>query len=153
MVVPQDEVFASSNFFVIPMSNMKMLVKKTIPFDFVVDELASLSPYVKPMFGAYAIYIENKIVLILRDKNQDFDSGVWLATTIEHHSSLQKVFPSMRSISIFGPGPTGWQSLPLDSEDFEESVLRACELILKNDVRIGKIPKLKKSKKLKSKRT
>lgn len=42
---------------------------------------------------------------------------------------------------MFGPGPTGWQILPLDADDFEESVLKACQLVLKNDVRIGKVPK------------
>lgn len=47
----------------------------------------------------------------------------------------------MRSIKIFGPGPTGWQVLPADAGDFEESVLRACEMVLADDPRIGKIPK------------
>lgn len=40
--------------------------------------------------------------------------------------------------------------LPLDSQDFEDSVLKACELIIKNDPRIGKIPKTKLRKKSKS---
>ena len=129
---------------------MKSVVKKIIPFEFILDELAELNLHTKPMFGAYGVYVENKIILILRDKNQDADSGVWLATTGEHHSSLQKIFPSMRSIAVFGPGPTGWQVLPLDAEDFEDSVLKACELILQNDVRIGKIPKTKMRKKSKA---
>ena len=122
--------------------------KKTIPFDFVLDELESVGPHTKPMFGAVGVYVENKIVFILRDRpTSPEDNGVWLATTIDHHKSLKKNFPNMRSIKIFGPGPTGWQILPLDAEDFEESVLAACSLVLKNDIRIGKIPKMKIKKK------
>lgn len=47
----------------------------------------------------------------------------------------------MRSIKIFGPGPTGWQILPVDAEDFEESTFKACGLVAQNDLRIGKVPK------------
>ena len=123
-------------------------VKKSIPFNFVIDNLFAAEPIVKSMFGAYAIYTNGKIVLILRDKN-DEDSGVWLATSPEHHSSLKKDFPSMRSIKIFGTGITSWQVLPADADDFETSVNLACDLILKGDLRIGKIPKPKKKKTIK----
>ena len=117
---------------------------KPIPFEFVLDELQRLSPYTKPMFGCTSVYIGDQIVFILRQKDpSDSDNGVWMATTAEHHESLQKEFPSLRSIRLFGPGPTGWQVLPLDADDFEESVLRACALVLKKDPRIGKIPKSK----------
>jgi hypothetical protein len=37
--------------------------------------------------------------------------------------------------------------LPASAADFEESVVSVCQLILKNDVRIGKVPKKKKPKK------
>ena len=120
-------------------------IKKTIPFSFVIDNLFAAEPIVKSMFGAYAIYVGNKIVLILRDKN-DEDSGVWIATTPEHHSSLKKDFQTMRSIKIFGSGETSWQLLPMDTDDFETTVNRACDLILKGDTRIGKIPKPRKKK-------
>lgn len=119
-------------------------IKKKPPFEFILDELSELEPRIKPMFGSYGMYIENKIVFILCQKESlPLDSGVWLATTGEHHTSLQSEFPSMRSISIFGPGQTGWQVLPESSEDFEESVFRAIELVKRGDPRIGKIPKSK----------
>ena len=35
---------------------------------------------------------------------------------------------------------TGWQVLPVDAPDFEEAALRACELIVARDPRIGKVP-------------
>jgi hypothetical protein len=119
--------------------------KKTIPFDFVIENLYSLNPTVRPMFGAHALYIGEKIVLILRNKN-DIDSGVWIATTPEHHASLGKLFKSMRSIRIFGTGTSSWQVLPMSADDFEESVNTVCELILRNDERIGTFPKKKKKK-------
>jgi hypothetical protein len=122
-----------------------MKVKRPIPFNFVIENLFSVDPIVKPMFGAHAVYIGNKIVLILRDKD-DEDSGVWIATTVEYHSSLKKEFPNMHSIKIFGPGVSGWQVLQKDDIDFETNVNRACDLILKGDIRIGKIPKPKKKK-------
>jgi hypothetical protein len=118
---------------------------RSIPFNFAIENLFTASPIVKPMFGAHAIYIENKIVFILRDKD-DEDSGVWLATTQEHHTSLKKEFPAMRSIRLFGTGISSWQVLQKDADDFETNVNRACELILKGDIRIGKIPKPKKKK-------
>jgi hypothetical protein len=77
-------------------------MKHPIPFNFVIENLFSVDPIVKPMFGAHAVYVGNKIVLILRDKD-DEDSGVWIATTVEHHSSLKEDFPNMHSIKIFGP--------------------------------------------------
>lgn len=104
------------------------------------------------MFGCLAIYIpvqsENrreKIVLVLRDKPEETgDNGVWLATTVEHHESLRRDFPNMRSIRVLGKKVTGWQILPADAPDFEESALHACELIAAGDPRIGKVPGMKR---------
>jgi hypothetical protein len=123
--------------------------RKPIPHEFVLDEIASLSPRTRLMFGCLAIYVQQrgeesgreKIVLFLRDKPASpEDNGVWLATTYEHHESLREEFPSMRSIKVLGKDVTGWQVLPADSDDFEESARRACELVLAYDPRIGKIP-------------
>lgn len=47
----------------------------------------------------------------------------------------------MRSIKVLGAGGTGWQVLPSDANDFEDSVLRACAIVRAGDVRIGKVPK------------
>jgi hypothetical protein len=121
--------------------------RKTIPHEFVLDAMASLSPRTHPMFGCLAIYVEDKIVLILRDKaGETIDNGVWLATTQEHHESLRREFPNMRSIKVLGKKVTGWQLLPADAPDFEESALRASELVLARDPRIGKVPKAKRKK-------
>src|SRR5215469_14944283 len=115
--------------------------RKRVPYEFVLDALTGTSPWTRPMFGCLAVYVEDKIVLILRDKpSSSADNGVWLATTKEHHASLQVEFPNMRSIRVLGKKVTGWQVLPVDAPDFEEAALHACELIVAGDPRIGKIP-------------
>jgi hypothetical protein len=121
--------------------------RSVAPFAFVLDELAPLAPVTRPLFGCLAVYIGNKIVLALRRKEAETaDNGVWVATTAEHHESLRGELPSLRSIELFGPGPSGWQVLPEQAADFELEVQRACALILHRDPRIGKIPKPKKGK-------
>src|ERR1700681_1853049 len=121
-------------------------VKKTkaIPFEFVLDELAGVEPWTRPMFGCTAVYVEEKVVFILRDK-KDRDDGVRIATTKEHPVSLRHELPNLRSITVFGVGESGWQVLPVDAEDFEKSVLLACALVRAGDPRIGKVPKLRKA--------
>jgi hypothetical protein len=115
--------------------------RKAVPHQFALDAIARLSPTTRPMFGCLAVYVADKIVLILRDKSdRTADNGVWLATTKDHHESLLREFPNMRSIQVLGHGVTNWQVLPVDAPDFEEATLRACECILAADPRIGKAP-------------
>src|SRR5580658_6336420 len=116
-----------------------------LPYEFVLDALAPLSPVTRPMFGCHALYVEEKIVLILRDRPKARrDNGVWLATTAAHHDSLRADFPRMRSIGLLGKTVTNWQILPADAADFEESARHACELIRGGDPRIGRVPKPKR---------
>jgi hypothetical protein len=69
--------------------------RKTVPHEFVLDAIAVLSPATRSMFGCLAVYVADKIVLILRDKRDSTaDNGVWLATTEEHHESLRREFPN-----------------------------------------------------------
>ena len=111
-----------------------------VPFSFVLDYLPD--PILKPMFGCVGVYVGGRIVLVLR-KRTDHRSinGVWIATKKEHHESLRKLFPSMRSIDALGHGVTNWQLLGEKDEEFEASVLAVCQLIKKGDPRIGSIPK------------
>ena len=122
-------------------SPLHIAPRKRIPFEFVLDALAPVSPDTKPMFSCVAVYVKHTIVLALRDRrDRVVDNGVWLATSAEHHASLTREFPNMRSIQLLGSKVTGWQVLPANAEDFEESALRACDLILAGDPRIGKVP-------------
>jgi hypothetical protein len=119
--------------------------RSAVPFEFVLDALDVAGYKTRPMFGCLAVYVRSKIVLVLRDKPATPESnGVWLATTQDHHESLLGEFPYLRSIPVLGPGVTGWQILPADAPDFEEAAMRACELVLAGDPRIGKTPKKKK---------
>ena len=128
--------------------------RKAVPHEFVLEAIASLSPYTRPMFGCLAVYVEDKIVLILRDKpSNTADNGVWLATTEEHHESLRGEFPNMRSIHVLRKPVTGWQVLPADAPDFEAAALRACELVLARDPRIGKIPGARRASRSKTEKS
>ena len=115
--------------------------RSRVPHEFVLDALESVSPATRPMFGCLAVYVKEQVVLILRDhRDHPADNGVWLATRAEHHDSLRREFPHMRSIQLFGTPVTNWQILPADASDFEESALHACELVLARDPRIGRVP-------------
>jgi len=97
-------------------------VKKKIPFDFILDLLSPLSlrrgvaclpvrqageVVVKPMFGCHAIYVGEKIMLIVRKKEDHKDAnGVWIATSKEYHAGLKKELPSMKSVYILSDGKT-----------------------------------------------
>ena len=126
-------------------------MKKKIPFEFILDYLHPLEITIKPMFGCHALYSNGKILLIVRKKEDHPDSnGVWIATEKTHHVSLKNEFPNLESIQILnnGNGTTGWQMIHESNKNFEEAVIHICNLILKNDIRIGRIPKIKKKKAL-----
>jgi hypothetical protein len=128
-------------------SSFALKPRKPVPHEFVLDALSELEIRTNPMFGCLAVYVGENIVLILRDKHDSSaDDGVWLATTHEHHESLRREFPSMRSIQVLGKKVTDWQLLPSDSADFENAAMRACELIIAGDERIGKIPGSRREK-------
>jgi hypothetical protein len=125
--------------------------RKPVPYAFVLDAISHIPIETRSMFGCLAVYVGDKIVLMLREKQKQVeDNGVWLATTKEHHHSLRREFPHMRSIQQFGNKVTGWQVLPADAPDFESAALRACELILARDPRIGKVPKSRRPAKPKA---
>jgi len=141
----------------LPLDDTLFAVKqrKPVPHPFVLDAIAPLSPTTRPMFGCLAVYVRDKIVLILRNKDkpdQTADNGVWLATTEEHHQSLRRDFPNMRSIQVLGKKVTGWQVLPADAPDFEETALHACELVIAGDPRIGKVPGARRASKSRTKK-
>ena len=144
--------------FPLPLDDAPFALKKRkpVPHEFVLDAIAHLSPRTHPMFGCLAVYVEDKIVLVLRDKGkgkETADNGVWLATTQEHHQSLLLEFPNMRSIQVLGKKVTGWQVLPADAPDFEAAALRACELIVARDPRIGKVPGASRASRSRVKKT
>ena len=100
----------------------------------------------RAMFGALAVYIGEKIVFLLRDRNDEPGAnGVWVSIANEHQESLSSEFPNARPVRIMGKEISGWRLLPVDAADFEESALHACELVIRRDHRIGKVPKSKRT--------
>lgn len=127
--------------------------KTAIPFLWVIDQLHDIVTEHKPMFGCRALYAGDKIVLILRDRpSSPVDNGVWLATVAAHHKSLRKELPGLRSITVFGPGETGWQVIGKDLPEFERIVERAIALVRVGDVRIGKLRPTAGKKKARAKK-
>ncbi len=113
---------------------------KPAPYDFVFDYLP-LNITVKPRFGMHYIYLDKKIMLILRKaaKNTDLN-GIWVATSKEHHQSLENDIPAMTNF-ILDNGEmhdSGWRLLKAGDEDFETAAIDVCELIAHGDKRIGK---------------
>jgi hypothetical protein len=52
-----------------------------MPFDFILDYLLPVEMTVKPFFGMFAIYYREKLLLILRERNnQPGMNGIWIAT-------------------------------------------------------------------------
>ncbi len=124
--------------------------QKNIPFNFVFDYLTPSDIKVRQRFGVIALYVDIKIVLILRQRKDHPETNrAWIPTSAEHHESLKKDFPSLRSVSIFADesGISTWQMLPAERDDFGSSVIKLCEFINHGDPRIGRIPKPRKSKK------
>jgi hypothetical protein len=118
--------------------------RKSAPFPFIIEALAPLEPGVRPMFSGFAVYVGEKIVLILRDSlKQPEDNGVWLVfseTANLADPGIQQDFPSLRLINLLGGKIGHWRLIPADSPTFESEALHACELLLKRDVRFGRIP-------------
>ena len=120
-------------------------IKKKVPFAFALEELDAMAPLIKPMFGGFVVYIGERMTLFLydRDKLPPQFNGVSLATTPEHYRNLAQEFSSTRDAAPQKIGNRPWLHIPADAVDFEEQVLKACEMILKGDPRIGREPKPK----------
>ena len=113
---------------------------KAVPFEFVFDYLPH-NVVTKPMFGMYYIYLNRKIMIILRKATKNLDmNGIWIATSKEHHQSLEKEIPALADF-VLDNGEmhdSEWRLLRADHDDFEEAAIRICELISHGDKRIGK---------------
>jgi hypothetical protein len=113
---------------------------KAVPYDFVFDYLPQ-NVITKRMFGMYYIYLNKKIVLILRKAGKNLDmNGVWVATSKQHHQSLDKEVPALADF-VLDNGEThdsDWRLIKDECDDFEEAAIKVCELISHGDKRIGK---------------
>ena len=107
-----------------------------LPHEFILDHLYPLPIQTKKMFGNHGIYVEDKIVLAVRDnENKPIDNGIWIATSAKHHDRLKSQFSSLKNLTLYNIKK--WLLLPVESEDFEERAIEICELIKSGDPRIG----------------
>ena len=119
--------------------------KRGDPFPFVLEELISIRPTIKRMFGFTSVYLDEKLLFSLRDsvKNPG-TNGMWLYTTTDHVESLAREFPQLPKRQLWRSGKNAWVVLASRLEDFEEYAFKACELILKGDQRIGRVTRGKR---------
>ena len=121
------------------MSNTSSIHREA-PFSFVLEELASLRPTVKRMFGFTYVYLDDRLLLSLRkSRKQPGSNGVWLYTTADQLESLGSEFDKLSKRYLWRSGKNAWVILASKLEDFEEFALKACELILQGDRRIGRL--------------
>jgi hypothetical protein len=118
--------------------------KQKPPHVFVLEALAPLNPEVRRMFSGFAVYVGDRLVCMLREhKESARDNGVWLVlseATNPGDPSLRQEFPSLRSIDLLGNKIGHWLVIPSDGPDFEREALHACDLLLRHDPRLGRIP-------------
>jgi len=119
--------------------------KQKPPYPFVLDALAPLCPEVRGMFSGFAVYSGDRIVCMLRDHPKaPRDNGVWLVlseTVNPADRTLRREFPSLRSIDLLAGKIGHWLLIPADSPAFESEALHACDLLLRHDPRLGRVPK------------
>lgn len=119
--------------------------KPHIPHPFVLEALAPLDPEVQRIFSGFGIYSGDRLLLMLREHvKSPQDNGVWLVLsedTDPADESLRLDFPSIRPIQLLRNKISHWLLLPSDDADFEPSALRACDLLLRHDPRLGRIPR------------
>jgi hypothetical protein len=124
--------------------------RRSAPYPFILEALAPLEPEVRPMFSGFAVYVGEKIVLMLRDSlKQPKDNGVWLVFSEPANLAdpgVRQDFPSLRLIDLLGGKIAHWRLIPADSSTFESEALHACDLLLKHDLRFGRIPQSRQAR-------
>lgn len=118
--------------------------QRPIAYEFVLDQLAPAHPTTRAMFGSTGVYLDERVVFILRQKG-DADDGVWIAYEPEREAEVLAAFPSAARISRV-PNARGWRKLAAASPSFEDDVLKACRIARTSDGLLGKIP-LRQAKK------
>ena len=119
--------------------------KRRPPYEFVLDALTPLEPEVRRMFSGFGVYVRERIVFMLRDHEKSpQDNGLWLVLsdgTDPADPQLRREFPSLRKIELLRNKIGHWLLIPSDSPSFETEALHACDLLLKRDARLGRVPK------------
>jgi len=120
--------------------------KNKIPFDFILDCLYPKEVVIKPMFGCFGLYMNNRMYFFLRNRDDKIElNGVWVAVaTPDDYGSLIKELPSInqdKELVEDNKSENKWLLLSAFDDQFESLVNEACDLVLNNDKRIGKFTK------------
>ena len=119
-------------------------LKPRPPHSFVLEALATLEPEVRRMFSGWAVYVGNRLFMMLLDHAKyPKDNGVWLVlseATDPMDAERRQALPSLRPIQGLGSKIGHWLVLPADCAEYEQEALHACDLILSHDPRLGRIP-------------
>ena len=119
-----------------------------------VEDLLEKTDYLKkPMFGGFAFYLNDKIILALFEgdgetkyKDKDYHFEIWHGCLFplerENHALALKQFPFL----VQHPVLTKWLYLPLKTENFEDLTTKIIRQIIKPDSFWGVIPKPKNKK-------
>jgi hypothetical protein len=96
------------------------------------------------MFSGFAVYSNDRLLMMLREHTKlPQDNGIWLVLaegTDPADAGLRQDLPSLRPIQTVGGKISHWLLIPSDDPNFERAALRACDLILHHDPRLGRIP-------------
>jgi hypothetical protein len=76
--------------------------RKPVPHAFVLEALAPLSPYTRPMFGCLAVYVKDKIVLIRDRPTNTSDKACCSLRPGTIMIACAASSPNMRSIHVWG---------------------------------------------------
>ena len=121
--------------------------KSQAPFPFILAELEPLRLTSKKIFGFTHVYLEDRLLFSLRDADKQRGSnGMWLYTTTDQVDSLAAEFSDLSRRQIWRSGKKAWIILASRLPNFEEHALKACELVLRNDQRIGRISRRRPKK-------
>jgi len=111
-----------------------------LPYDFVLNALYPVRPKVKKMLGCYALMDDKKLLMLLRDREQQPEfNGVFVATNAVHYDALQNEIHTSRMEFDLDGDERSWIFISEDIDAFEEKVKKACDMIKAGDERIGKL--------------
>jgi hypothetical protein len=117
-------------------------VSREIPFEFILDYLLPIETEVRPFFGMFSIYSGQKLLLMLRERDNEPEmNGIWISLN-KGHAALKGELPGLRAYPGSGAGKkdNGWLQIHPDLDNFEQLAIRICEMIVHRDPRIGRIP-------------
>lgn len=115
-----------------------------ISFAFILDHLLSTEYVIKPMFGCHGVYAGGRLCLFLMDRErplarrekEPMQKGIYIATISDHVAELMTVFPAAEF--EFLKQDKVWIFVSVETYEFEQYVIKACEMIVAGDPRIGR---------------